>query len=142
MRVDPEPTLKALHGPLTGLGFEGLVRQDEDMPTPYERPPAPLGTVAADRRAARRVLTRPSAGKVVAGVCIGLAEHLGWSVRWIRLAFVLLSIPTGAGLVAYIFLWALTPSVRRAGKGRRAVDPADADALAAAGLEEVEPSPR
>lgn len=82
------------------------------MPTPYERPLPPQAARAAERRAARRVLTRPAEGKVIAGVCAGLAEHLGWSVRWIRVLFVLLSIPTGAGLVAYVFLWAMTPLSR------------------------------
>ncbi|WP_091789805.1 ATP-binding protein [Pedococcus dokdonensis] len=105
------------------------------MPTPYERPVPPAEARAAERRAARPQLTRPAEGKVIAGVAIGLARHLRWPVRWIRLAFVLLSIPTGAGLVAYIFLWALTPQSRGGvvGAGRRAVDPADADALATAG---------
>ena len=44
----------------------------------------------------------------------------------------LLSIPTGAGLVAYVFLWALTPQSRDGvvGGARRAVDPADAAAVA------------
>ena len=82
------------------------------MPTPYERPVLPQEARAAERRAARRVLTRPAEGKVIAGVSAGLAEHLGWSVRWVRVLFVLLSIPTGAGLVAYVFLWALTPLSR------------------------------
>ena len=96
------------------------------MPTPYERPVPPQEARAAERRAARRVLTRPAEGKVIAGVSAGLAEHLGWSVRWIRVLFVLLSFPTGAGLVAYVFLWALTP-LSRGGLvhgQRRTMDPA------------------
>ena len=91
------------------------------MPTPYERPSATMETRAAERRASRPTLRRPSEGKVIAGVAAGLAEHLGWSVRWIRLGFVLLSFPTGAGVVAYLFLWALTPQ----SVGGRIVDEAD-----------------
>ena len=130
MRVDPEPTLKGAECTLNTFGIHANVRQDEVMPTPYERPVPPAEARAAERRAARPQLTRPAEGKVIAGVSIGLAHHLGWPVRWIRLAFVLISIPTGAGLVAYIFLWALTPQSRGGvvGRGRRAVDPADADA--------------
>ncbi|WP_406832048.1 PspC domain-containing protein [Pedococcus sp. KACC 23699] len=100
------------------------------MPTPYERPVPPPEARAAERRAARRVLTRPVEGKVIAGVSAGLAEHLGWSVRWIRALFVVLSFPTGAGLVAYVFLWALTPQSRGGlveGQ-RRVMDPAAPDA--------------
>ena len=140
MRVDPEPTLKGAGSTLNTFGIHAFVRQDEVMPTPYERPVPPAEARAAERRAARPQLTRSVEGKVIAGVATGLAQHLGWQVRWIRLAFVLLSIPTGAGLVAYVFLWALTPQSRGGvvGRGRRAVDPADADALANAG---VDPEP-
>jgi signal transduction histidine kinase len=135
MRVDPEPTLKAPLPDPKLFGVAPVVRQDEDMPTPYERPIPPAETRAAERRAARPTLARPVEGKVIAGVSAGLSQHLGWPVRWIRLAFVLLSIPTGAGLVAYVFLWALTPQSRFGvvGGGRRAVDPADPAAVASAG---------
>ncbi len=112
------------------------------MPTPYERPLPPQAARAAERRAARRVLTRPAEGKVIAGVSAGLAEHLGWSVRWIRVLFVLLSIPTGAGLVAYVFLWAMTPLSRGglvAGQ-RPTMDPAS-PAGQGAGPAVVEPLP-
>jgi phage shock protein PspC (stress-responsive transcriptional regulator) len=47
---------------------------------------------------------------MVAGVAAGLAEHLGIQVRAIRIAFVVATVATsGAGLVAYVLLWALTP---------------------------------
>jgi signal transduction histidine kinase/phage shock protein PspC (stress-responsive transcriptional regulator) len=46
----------------------------------------------------------------VAGVAAGLAEHLGIQVKAIRIAFVVATVATsGAGLVAYVLLWALTP---------------------------------
>jgi len=50
----------------------------------------------------------------VAGVCAGLAEHLGLNVRHVRLAFVLASLVGGAGVAAYLLLWALTPQSRTA----------------------------
>ena len=83
MRVDPEPTLKGAEATLNTLGIHAFVRQDEVMPTPYERPVPPAEARAAERRAARPQLTRPAEGKVIAGVAIGLAHHLGWPVRWI-----------------------------------------------------------
>ena len=113
------------------------------MPTPYERPVPPQEARAAERRAARRVLTRPAEGKVIAGVGAGLAEHLGWSVRWIRVLFVLLSFPTGAGLVAYVFLWALTPLSRDGlvqGQ-RRTMDPAAPATEGVPGAAGAEPLP-
>ena len=41
MRVDPEPTLKGAERTLNTFGIHALVRQDEVMPTPYERPVLP-----------------------------------------------------------------------------------------------------
>ncbi|CCI52429.1 ATP-binding protein [Nostocoides jenkinsii] len=70
------------------------------MPTPYAAAPA-----AAPPR-----LVRPLAGRQVAGVCAGLAEHLGVPVRVIRLIMLVL-LAMGPGVVAYVLLWALTPEV-------------------------------
>jgi signal transduction histidine kinase/phage shock protein PspC (stress-responsive transcriptional regulator) len=54
-------------------------------------------------------MERPDQGRRLAGVCAGLAEHLGLNVRFVRLGFVLASVGGGAGVVAYLFLWALVP---------------------------------
>jgi signal transduction histidine kinase len=54
-------------------------------------------------------MERPIQGRRLGGVCAGLAEHLGLNVRYVRLAFILASLGGGAGVVAYLFLWALTP---------------------------------
>ena len=127
MRVDPDPTLKKGPPPLNARDGPVRVGQDGHMPTPYERTPGAVETGAAARRPPRR-MHRPVEGRIIAGVCAGLAEHLGWSARVVRVGFVLLSLPGGAGLVAYLFLWALTPqsvggAVER-DDGRVPVDPA------------------
>ena len=75
------------------------------MPTPYE-PPSTTGP--GEHRPVYR-LTRPVQGRYLGGVCARLAEHLGLDVRHVRLAFVLASFAGGAGVAAYLFLWALTP---------------------------------
>jgi signal transduction histidine kinase len=54
-------------------------------------------------------MERPVNGRYVGGVCAGLAEHLGLNVRNVRLGFVAASFAGGAGIAAYLFLWALTP---------------------------------
>src|SRR5665811_743135 len=72
--------------------------------TPYEIPTSPN-----DPGARRRRLERPVQGRRLGGVCAGLAEHLGLNVRHVRLAFILSCFAGGAGIVAYLFLWALTP---------------------------------
>jgi len=61
-----------------------------------------------------RRLERPVQGRYVGGVCAGLAQHLGLDVRYVRLAFLLSCFAGGAGIVAYLFLWALTPQSRGA----------------------------
>jgi signal transduction histidine kinase/phage shock protein PspC (stress-responsive transcriptional regulator) len=80
------------------------------VPMPYELSQSPInpGDRQPVRRPVRR-LERPAQGRYVGGVCVGLAGHLGLNVRHVRLAFVLATFAGGAGVAAYLFLWALTP---------------------------------
>ncbi len=57
-------------------------------------------------------LTRPRHGRLIAGVCAGIADHYGWSRGMVRLLFVLFGL-FGAGELAYIVLWILMPKQRR-----------------------------
>ncbi len=55
-------------------------------------------------------LIRPRAGRMVAGVCQGLANNYAWDVTWVRVITVLLSIfGGGAGIVAYVVFWVVMP---------------------------------
>jgi signal transduction histidine kinase len=65
--------------------------------------PAPR---AAPSRAPR--IERPR-DCLATGVSAGLAAHLGWPVPLVRAAFVVTSLVAGAGLLLYLWLWALTP---------------------------------
>ena len=50
--------------------------------------------------------------KMIAGVCAGIAEWMGWpSANRVRLVYVLLSVLSVMfpGIVVYIFLWLLLP---------------------------------
>ena len=58
--------------------------------------------------AGRPPLARPRSC-VVSGVSAGLADHLGWPVTAVRWAFVGASLLGGAGVLLYLWLWALTP---------------------------------
>lgn len=51
---------------------------------------------------------RRGEGRVLAGVCAGLADHYGFNVTVIRLLFVIFAI-TGASEIAYLVLWLLMP---------------------------------
>ena len=55
-------------------------------------------------------MTRPLAGRKLAGVCRGLANHYGWDVTLIRVIVVVLAIfvfPVGE--VAYVLFWVMVP---------------------------------
>jgi phage shock protein PspC (stress-responsive transcriptional regulator) len=56
----------------------------------------------------RPPLARPVQGRWLAGVCAGVAAHLGVPVAQVRLVMALLLV-TGPGLPVYLFLWALAP---------------------------------
>ena len=63
----------------------------------------------ASTPARTRTLTRPRDGKVIAGVCAGLAERFGWSPFMVRLLFLLSCLLPGPQFVIYIVLWILMP---------------------------------
>ncbi len=53
---------------------------------------------------------RSNTDRMLAGVCGGLAEHLGWSASRLRVVWVLATVVTAfAGVVVYLALWYLMP---------------------------------
>lgn len=60
----------------------------------------------ADERKLRR-----SRSKVIAGVCAGIAEYLGWPVNRVRVIYLIVSILSAAfpGTLVYLILWFLMP---------------------------------
>lgn len=67
------------------------------------------GTVTESVPAPRRAY-RSSRGSVLAGVCSGLAEHLGVTAVGVRVAFVLATVVLGIGVPLYLGLWLFLPS--------------------------------
>jgi len=57
-------------------------------------------------------LQRSRDQRLIAGVCGGIAEWLGWSVTLVRVLFVLVSVLSAAfpGILVYIVLWVLMPN--------------------------------
>lgn len=55
---------------------------------------------------------RVAEGRWLGGVCTGLAQHLGWPVAAVRLAFVILSAVQLVGVVIYAILWLVLPPAR------------------------------
>ena len=54
-------------------------------------------------------LCRSSSQKMVAGVCGGVAEYLGWDATIVRVIWVALTLAGGSGLLLYLILWLLMP---------------------------------
>lgn len=52
-------------------------------------------------------LTRPRRGKVIAGVCAGIAQRYGVSARKVRIIFVLSLLLPGPQILLYAALWVL-----------------------------------
>lgn len=53
-----------------------------------------------------------SRDKVIAGVCGGLAEWLGWDIALVRILYLIISIVSAAfpGILVYIILWIVMPN--------------------------------
>ncbi|HVE71637.1 MAG TPA: PspC domain-containing protein [Thermoanaerobaculia bacterium] len=56
-------------------------------------------------------LYRSRRNSMIAGVCGGLAEWLGWSPSWVRLLYIIISILSVAfpGIIVYVILWIVMP---------------------------------
>ncbi|HSD28739.1 MAG TPA: PspC domain-containing protein [Vicinamibacteria bacterium] len=58
----------------------------------------------------RRPLRRSRRHRIVAGVCGGLAEWLGWRPLVVRVLFVVVgALPFLSGILVYVVLWLLIP---------------------------------
>ena len=57
-------------------------------------------------------LRRSRKHRLIAGVCGGLANWLGWNPTLVRILYVVVSILSAAfpGILAYIILWVLMPN--------------------------------
>ncbi|MCC8906502.1 PspC domain-containing protein [Curtobacterium sp. GD1] len=55
-------------------------------------------------------LIRPRTGRLLAGVCAGIADRFGWSRTLVRIAWVVLSLFPGPLWIAYVVLCILMPN--------------------------------
>ena len=57
-----------------------------------------------------KVLVRKRDGRMVAGVCAGLADYFGSDVTLLRVIVACIAVITGgAGILAYLVAWAIIP---------------------------------
>src|SRR3954471_13904973 len=95
-----------------------------------------MGSSKEVARTEQHRLYRSTDDRLIAGVCGGLAEHLDLDVRAVRIAFAVLALVGGSGLILYAAFWAIVPqrpegteSAPRARSGRRRPDRGDLVAL-------------
>jgi phage shock protein PspC (stress-responsive transcriptional regulator) len=60
-------------------------------------------------------LLRSRDGRLVAGVCAGLAAYFGVDVNLVRLAFGVFTIFYGLGILCYLIAWAILPEEGESG---------------------------
>jgi phage shock protein C len=61
----------------------------------------------------QRVVRRSRSERVVAGVCGGIGRYLGVDPVLLRIAFVILALANGLGVIAYVIAWVAIPEERR-----------------------------
>ena len=74
-------------------------------PPPPEPPPPPAG-------GGPRVVRRSRTERVIAGVCGGVGRYLGVDPVLLRIAFIILALANGLGLIAYVVAWVAIPEER------------------------------
>ena len=74
-------------------------------------PPNPPPDAPPSGAGPARLVREPDERKI-AGVCAGVADHLGVDVSVVRLVAVVLAIFTPVGLIAYLIAWAVVPERR------------------------------
>lgn len=73
-----------------------------------------------------RILRRSRSDRVIAGVCGGLGRYLGIDPVLLRIAFVVLAIAGGGGILLYVVCWILIPEEQE-GESLGSTRPSNAD---------------
>ena len=68
-----------------------------------------VGVTVPTSPPSRPPLVRPRAERMIGGVCLGLAVHLGVPVGTVRFVMAASTLASGFGALLYLWLWAFTP---------------------------------
>jgi len=60
-------------------------------------------------------LYRSRNDRTLAGVCGGIAEYFGWDPTLVRVAWIILTLLGGSGVLLYLILWLVMPEAPVAG---------------------------
>lgn len=114
MRVHPDRTLNHPPEPGSGVGSDARAGQDGGVSTRHTPGPAVPQ---------RPPLRRAADGRVLAGVCQGVADHLRLNPLALRVLVVALSALGGIGALVYAFLWAtMDPAEEEDTRAPRSLD--------------------
>ncbi len=80
----------------------------EPGPSGPEQPPGPPPPPAGGQR----VVRRSRGERVIAGVCGGVGAYLGVDPVLLRIAFIILALANGLGVIAYVVCWVAIPEER------------------------------
>ena len=101
--------------PTPGIDREAAQRSTatpQTPPTPEQQAPTGGGGLAESRTwLSSQGLVRPRQGRMIAGVCAGLARRYGMPVFLVRVLTVAAGL-AGFGLIAYLVFWILMPKER------------------------------
>jgi phage shock protein C len=82
------------------------------MSTQLPPEPGPADAEPPPAAGAQRVVRRSRSERVVAGVCGGIGRYLGIDPVLLRIAFVILALANGLGVIAYVVAWVVIPEER------------------------------
>ncbi|MEO7067044.1 MAG: PspC domain-containing protein [Rhodanobacter sp.] len=54
-------------------------------------------------------LMRSRTDRTLAGVCGGVAEYFGWDPTLVRVAWIILTLLGGSGILLYLIMWVVMP---------------------------------
>ncbi|HEY6706687.1 MAG TPA: PspC domain-containing protein [Actinomycetota bacterium] len=82
------------------------------MSTQLPPEPGPPGPEPPPAGAGPRVVRRSRGERVIAGVCGGIGRYLGVDPVLLRIAFIVLALANGLGVIAYVVAWVAIPEER------------------------------
>jgi phage shock protein PspC (stress-responsive transcriptional regulator) len=68
-----------------------------------------IGAMSENNGSGGKRLLRRREGRMVAGVCTGLAAYFGIDVNLVRLGFGVFTVFYGLGVLIYLIAWAILP---------------------------------
>jgi len=82
------------------------------MSTQLPPEPGPSGQEPPPAGGGPRVVRRSRGERVIAGVCGGIGRYLGVDPVLLRIAFIVLALANGLGVIAYVVAWVAIPEER------------------------------